>query len=101
MSANYLPMRVAALALACAFMSPVKSAEPKLPRDGWVSWQIPAVDAAPDWCCFNWKHGDGSRRSCRLDEKSGGFGNRDDATTDTVKIYARVTGGKLDRVQAL
>ena len=23
------------------------------PRDGWVSWEVPAVDGAPSWCCFS------------------------------------------------
>jgi HEAT repeat protein len=88
--------------LACAVAPPVKAAEPKLPRDGWASWPVATVEGAPDWCCFDSRKGrDAARGACQLDEHSNGFGNRDDATTNTAKVYARSTGGKLDRLQIL
>jgi hypothetical protein len=43
----------------------------------------------------------GTRAACRLDDEQNGYGNRDDATTDTVRVYARTSGGKLDRFRAL
>ena len=103
MSAHYLPMRVAATLLGCTLLSQAHPAEPQLPREGWVSWQTEAVDNAPAWCCYtHWKQGTPSSMSCRLDGGSDGFGigNRD-ATTETNKVYARVSSGKLDRLQAL
>ena len=83
-------------------LSSAHSAELLLPREGWVSWQVPAVDEAPAWCCWNDSRGrDGSPKACKLDD-SDGFGIQDrDATTDSVKVYARVTAGKVDRLQAL
>ena len=79
------------------------AAELALPRDGWTSWQVAAVDGAPDWCCWtddrNFRNG--TRAACRLDDEQNGYGNRDDATTDTVRVYARTSGGKLDRFRAL
>lgn len=83
-------------------LSSAQSAELKLPREGWVSWQVPAVDAAPAWCCWDNSGGrDSSPKACKLDI-SDGFGIQDrDATTDAVKVYARVTAGKVDRLQAL
>lgn len=37
MNTHYRTMGFAALVLAA--LAPVNAAEPKLPRDGWVSWQ--------------------------------------------------------------
>jgi hypothetical protein len=92
-----------ALCLASIAPQPrVFAAELNLPRDGWVSWQVATVDGAPDWCCF----GDSNfrnlpRSACRLDGKEQSWGNRDDATTDQVRIFARTAGGKLDRFRVL
>ena len=95
--------RLAGVAITLAMASPAPAAEPKLQRDGWVSWQVPAVDGAPNWCCFSsWNDRDPSRMSCRLDRGLDGYGVHDgDATTDTVKVYAHTSGGKIDRLQAL
>ncbi|HKS55670.1 MAG TPA: HEAT repeat domain-containing protein [Steroidobacteraceae bacterium] len=96
-------MRTAICLVLLALASPALAAELTLPRDGWSSWEVAAVDGAPAWCCWN-GNGDerkGSWSSCKLDGNSGGFGNRDEETTDTVKIYARTTGGKVDRLRTL
>jgi HEAT repeat protein len=79
------------------------AAELKLPADGWSSWEVAAVEDAPAFCCWNNGHSarGGSWTSCRLDASDGGFGSRDDETTDTVRIYARTVGGKVDRLRAL
>jgi hypothetical protein len=90
------------LLLACAIAPPTRAAEPKLPRDGWVSWEVSAVEEAPAWCCFgNWQSRDTDRTACKLDGKSNGYGTRHDETTELVKVYARSTAGKLDRLQVL
>jgi len=83
-------------------LASAQSAELKLPREGWVSWQVAAVEDAPAWCCWDDSRGrDGSPKACKLDI-SDGFGIQDrGATTDSVKVYARVTAGKVDRLQAL
>lgn len=89
--------------LACALVSPALADELKLPREGWVSWQVAAVDKAPGWCCYNsWKDGDGSPTTCQLDGSSRGYGlGSRDTTTDSLKVYARLAGGKIERLQAL
>jgi len=94
----------AALCLASLALEPkVFAAELTLPPDGWVSWQVAAVDGAPDWCC--WSHGNNfrsaPRTACKLDGRQDSWGNRDDETTDQVRIYARTAGGKLDRLRVL
>ena len=83
-------------------VAPALSAELQLPREGWVSWQVPAVDNAPAWCCWDDSRGrDGSPKACQLERSEGfGIGSRD-KTTDAVKVYARLNGGKVDRLQAL
>jgi HEAT repeat protein len=78
------------------------AAELTLPRDGWVSWQLPAVVDAPAWCCF----GDGRRptggnTSCRLDESQHGYSSQDDERTDSIVVYAHFAGGRLHRIRAL
>jgi hypothetical protein len=100
--ANY-QARLAALLLAGTILAPSNAAEPELPRDGWVSWQVPAVESAPAWCCFSsWKDRDPSRMSCQLDGDSHGISIGDgDRHTDSINVYARMTGGKVDRLQAL
>jgi hypothetical protein len=102
MNTIYRTMRILALLVTpLAIVSPVQAAEPVLPREGWVSWEVPAVENAPAWCCWNRGDRAAPQKICRLDEKSDGYGTRDSATTDAVKVYAHVTGGKMDRLQAL
>ena len=85
------------LVLANAF-----AAELALPRDGWASWQVPAVENAPDWCCYgDWNARDERRRSCALDGKHNGYSSRDEETTDFVRVYARFADGKIERLRAL
>jgi hypothetical protein len=98
-----------ALCLASLALEPkVFAAELTLPRDGWVSWQVAAVDAAPNWCCWKSSNNfrdknfrDAPHTACKLDSKQDSWGNRDDETTDQVRIYARTAGGKLDRLRVL
>jgi len=100
---NALPRSVSALAilLAQGLGAPALAAEPKLPRDGWVSWDVPVGDA-PAWCCFNDSSSrNGAPASCKLDGHDNGYGTRHDERTDTVTVYARSVAGKLDRVRVL
>ena len=44
MSARDRSLALAAL-VAAALVSPARAAEPTLPPDGWVSWDVPVGDA--------------------------------------------------------
>jgi hypothetical protein len=101
MNAFHHAMRGAALILASVIASPALSAEIKLPSEGWTSWEVPAVEGAPSWCCYgSWRERDAPQVACQLDGGRQSIGTRhDDAPTDAVKVYARVTGGKVDSVQ--
>jgi len=103
MSTNYRHPWLAGVALAGMLLSAVHAAEPKLPRDGWVSWQIPAVDRAPAWCCCaNGGRADSAAVPCRLDDRHDGWNIRNrDATTAAVKVYVRTQGGTIERLQVL
>ena len=104
MKLAHFSIGTAALCLASfAFAPRAQSAELTLPQDGWSSWQVGAVDAAPDWCCWSdaWNFRDSSRMSCRLDASSQSYGSRDHATTDAVRVYAHSAGGKIDRLRVL
>jgi len=78
-----------------------QSADLQLPREGWASWQVPAVDGAPEWCCFSsWRNGEGTATACKLDGGTGGYGiHGNDRKTDTVRVYARLAGGKVNSLQ--
>lgn len=92
---------VAVCIASTAFASRVLAAELALPSDGWVSWEVPAVDDAPDWCCWSWNSTDTNPQTCRLDRAPKGYGNRDGATTDSIRVYARFADGKIERLRAL
>lgn len=93
-------IRVAALCVApFTLVSYAQPADLTLPRDGWSSWEVPAVDEAPAWCCLTWNKREVSPRSCRLDRENDGYGSTSKATTDAVRVYARTTGGKVDRLR--
>jgi hypothetical protein len=97
---NIQTIRAVAFCLA-GLVTQGHAADLKLPQDGWASWQVEAVEGAPDWCCWSsWDNREGSRTSCRLDDR-GNSGNRDHTTIDAVKVYARVAGGKVERVRVL
>lgn len=104
MKSAYRWISTGALCLASLALEPkVFAAELTLPRDGWVSWQVAAVEGAPDLCCFTSSNNlrNAPRTACRLDGKEQSWGNRDDATTDQVRVYARTAAGKLDRFRVL
>jgi HEAT repeats len=92
----------------CAAMLPhAASAGLSMPRDGWVSWQVPAVADAPNWCCFGeWRKGNrtAEKETCQLDGADHGYGtngsNGRSETTDSIRVYARFDGGKLAKLRA-
>ena len=99
---NIQAIRAALCLAGLALTSPVHSAELTLPRDGWASWEVQAVEGAPAMCCWsNWDDRVASRKACRLDENPGHFGTRDHETTDAVRVYARTAGGKIERLRVL
>jgi hypothetical protein len=94
-------IRIVAACLA-VLATPAMAADITLPHDGWVSWQIEAVEGAPDFCCWSWEKGGPSRKTCALDDNGGNYGTRDKTTTtELARVYARTTAGKLDRVRVL
>jgi hypothetical protein len=98
--------RIISLAAVClgtlAFSSPGSAAEIELPAEGWASWEVAAVDGAPDMCCWNgMQPGAAARGACKLDQQRGNIGNVANATTDAVRVYVRVAGGNIDRLRAL
>ncbi|MBL8518801.1 MAG: HEAT repeat domain-containing protein [Betaproteobacteria bacterium] len=91
-----------ALAIATAPLAGTAAEPLNLPRDGWASWDVPAVDDAPAWCCFaDWQQRKTGGGRCDLDGKNHGFGSQNDARTDTVRVYAKLVGGKVERLRAL
>jgi hypothetical protein len=97
-------MGSAALCVALGFASQAGAAELPLPKDGWVSWEVPAVEGSPAWCCWSsWdkdKH-TATSWTCDLDGTRQGYGTRDDMKTDAIRVYARFAGGKVERVRGL
>lgn len=94
---------LAAMALASqAVAFRASAADLKPPRDGWASWEVPAVEGAPFYCCWsNWDDHKNARKPCKLDSHQS-YGTRDDdGTTDAVKIYARFKDGKVEKLKAV
>lgn len=88
-------------ALALAVSSLSTAAELNLPREGWASWEVAAVDQAPATCCFNhWDEKNRTRMTCKLDTSNINMYSGK-ATTDKVRVYARFAGGKVDRLKSL
>ena len=100
MSIRTVRAAIAGAALMLSTQSP--AAELALPRDGWVSWQVEAVEDSPAWCCWSsWGDNPVAAGSCKLDEDRQGFGARDHTKTDSIRLYARFADGKLERLRAL
>jgi HEAT repeat protein len=97
---KHLTTLVAACAV-LAFGSQARSAELPLPKEGWASWQVEAVEGAPFTCCWSdWDDNLAQRKACNLDDgRHENFGTRDHETTDAVRVYARFAGGKLERLR--
>jgi HEAT repeat protein len=90
----------AVLAAALVACSGASVADLAVPTEGWASWEVPAADGAPNWCCIRWKRNLATHTACDLDAKNGSFGNSDrDDTADTMRVYARFAAGKLERLR--
>ena len=96
-------MRAAAACAAFAFAPHAHPADLPLPRDGWASWQVDAVEDAPAFCCWSsWDDRVADSTVCKLDGDRQGYGTRSNhATTDAVRVYARLANGKLERLRTL
>jgi len=92
---------IAAASMTLLLGAQARAADLSLPKDGWVSWQVDAVENAEAWCCFEWNNHDSTPQTCHLDGDDHGFGTRDHATTDAVRVYARFAHGKLERLRTL
>lgn len=76
---------------------------PALPNNGWVSWEVNAVDNAPNWCCFEWKNKQALPAQCDLDNKNMSYGrsNDYDFNVDSMQIFVKLQDGALQKMHAL
>lgn len=92
--------RIAVAAAAWLVAATTSAAELVLPRDGWVSWQVPSIRDAPAFCCWHW--GDQVRsKSCDLDGNKHGYNSRDDERTDAVRVYVKLESGTVQKLRTL
>ena len=98
---NRTPLLIPILTWLHVFSSQAAAAGLELPRNGWASWEVPAVADAPAWCCHESRSTPATKPTCKLDEKDHGYVSRDDSTTTAVRIYARFADGKLERLRSL
>ncbi len=87
----------AALLLVCAGAT---ASEFALPRDGWVSWTVDAVDGAPEWCCHGLDGPAGATVECDLDNSRSNYTSDGERQIETLKVYALMQGGQATRVRA-
>ncbi len=73
----------------------------ELPDDGWVSWQVAAVEGAPNWCCFHWNNGKPISKPCNLDSRNMSYGSSDETADDAaeMRIYALMENGELQKIR--
>jgi HEAT repeat protein len=94
--------RAATAIVALWLAAPAQAAGLVTPKDGWASWQVEAVEGAPAQCCWDgWKERNPVHSTCKLDEERHNFGTRNEAKTDSVRVYARFAAGKVDRLRAV
>ena len=76
---------------------------PQADSDGWYSWRVDVVDAAPELCCFSWNAGIATKKSCNLDGRHGGFDTTDEHPfpADEVQIYALMKSGAATKIRVL
>lgn len=95
----------AVLALWAPFAATAAGIDAELVRaDGWVKWEVPVAQDAGTMCCLENDAGRRSGATCDLDARSWTFRTTDEVKNgpgETLSVYARVTGGKVDRVRAL
>ena len=97
-----MTLLVAMALVSPALVSHASGADLKPPRDGWAGWEVPAVEGAPFYCCWNnWDDRKDARTPCKLDAHRS-YGTRDDdGTTDAVTVYARFKDGKVEKLKAV
>jgi hypothetical protein len=96
--------RILGFTAACALFvaADVHAADLPLPKDGWASWEVQAVEGAQAQCCFeSWDQRPGKAKACNLDGREQNWGSRDHSTTDTVRVYARFANGKVQKLRTL
>lgn len=73
-----------------------------LGQDGWFAWQIPAVESAPEMCCYTWQLGSPKRMQCNLDSGNNRFNFTRDQfpASDDVRIYVRMDSGLVSKIRA-
>lgn len=73
-----------------------------LGSEGWHTWQIEAVDNAPEMCCFTWRNSAASGKQCDLDQGNGGFSTSDDSLSSnrSVQIFALMKAGEAAQLRA-
>jgi hypothetical protein len=99
---NTAKVHAAAVCAALAFASQARAADLPLPKDGWAGWEVEAVEDAPAWCCWKgWDNHAAGNPVCNLDGIRNGYGSRDNAKTDAIRVYARFANGKVEQVRAL
>ncbi len=88
--------------LACAAASSAADL-PDAGADGWHTWQVEVVEAAPELCCFSWNSGIASKKHCNLDGRHGCSGSSYDNPfpSDEIQVYAFMNAGAATRIRVL
>jgi len=105
MSAATAMAKAAAVCFLLASMSAGSFAAtlPGAGTDGWYSWRVDVVEAAPELCCFSWNNGVATKKRCNLDRRHGGFNTTDKNPfpSDEVQIYAMMRAGVPTKIRVL
>lgn len=92
-----------AIFIAGVFGAPVFAQINSMTSDGWHTWRVPAIESAPEMCCYSWNRGTTRKQGCNLDRHDGGFSTAPDviaASTD-MQIFAHLEDGDVTEIRAL
>ena len=95
---------VAMLLISSCFAAGMAHADlSQLAEDGWHTWQVDAIEGAPDWCCYQWRRGKAYGEGCDLDGRRTGYGPSEDGYSgvDQMQVYALMKGGEVAMIRAL
>ena len=71
--------------------------------DGWYTWQVDAVEDAPNWCCYGERLDRYYGGGCDIEDLDTRFSSfdSDDQPVQQMQVYVQMSGGAVRQVQTL
>ncbi len=73
---------------------------PKMPEQGWASFDVRGIQSAADWCCFDTQ---GEQLACDLDRPDQGFASTSSSqsrsSSTLIRIFVRTESGRVRSIR--